>query len=244
MTDAIGPFWRYYGGKWRAAPRYPSPSYDTIIEPFAGAAGYACRWHWLDVVLVEKSPRVAAIWRWLIEATPADVLALPDVPDVPDGGTTDDIDAPQGARDLVGFWCNGGAAAPCKTPSAWVRKYRDDPSTWVGWTRARPRVASWVQKIKHWQIIEGDYTDGPDGPATRFVDPPYQTPAGTHYPHKFTEHHALGLWCQSRPGQIIACDQAGADWLPWTGGLSLKSTLGESREVLYHRNDAQGSLFG
>jgi hypothetical protein len=32
----LRPFWRYYGGKWRAAPRYPAPRYDTIIEPFAG----------------------------------------------------------------------------------------------------------------------------------------------------------------------------------------------------------------
>jgi hypothetical protein len=35
---SLRPFWRYYGGKWRAAPRYPRPTHDTIIEPFAGAA--------------------------------------------------------------------------------------------------------------------------------------------------------------------------------------------------------------
>jgi len=40
----LRPFWRYYGGKWRAAPRYPAPRHDLIIEPFAGAAGYAMRY--------------------------------------------------------------------------------------------------------------------------------------------------------------------------------------------------------
>jgi len=33
----LKPFWQYYGGKWRAAPHYPKPRHDTIVEPFAGA---------------------------------------------------------------------------------------------------------------------------------------------------------------------------------------------------------------
>jgi len=39
----LRPFWRYYGGKFRAAPRYPTPTHKTIVEPFAGAAGYSLR---------------------------------------------------------------------------------------------------------------------------------------------------------------------------------------------------------
>jgi len=42
--SGLRPFWRYYGGKWRAAPSYPSPRCETIIEPFAGAAGYSLRY--------------------------------------------------------------------------------------------------------------------------------------------------------------------------------------------------------
>jgi hypothetical protein len=34
----LKPFIRLYGGKYRAAPRYPKPLHDT---PFAGAAGYS-----------------------------------------------------------------------------------------------------------------------------------------------------------------------------------------------------------
>lgn len=75
----LRPFWRYYGGKYRAAPRYPQPRHGTIIEPFAGSAGYALRYHRLDVVLVERYAVIAEMWRWLVAATAAEVLAIPDV---------------------------------------------------------------------------------------------------------------------------------------------------------------------
>ncbi len=38
MTD-LKPFFCYFGGKWRAAPHYPTPKHAEIVEPFAGAAG-------------------------------------------------------------------------------------------------------------------------------------------------------------------------------------------------------------
>jgi len=31
----------YFGSKARIGNKYPKPIYDTIIEPFAGAAGYS-----------------------------------------------------------------------------------------------------------------------------------------------------------------------------------------------------------
>jgi len=226
----IGPFWRYYGGKWRAAPRYPPPTRGIIIEPFAGAAGYACRHHDLDVLLIDRDPIIAAIWRWLIDATPGDVLA---VGDIPDGGTVDDIDAPQAARWLAGFWCNDGVAAPCKRPSKWAA-WAGNGSTWGGWgNRARDRIASWVPKIKHWCVLEGSYHDAPDVDASWFIDPPYQTSAGRHYRYSEIDYDDLGAWVLSRYGQVIACDQRGADWLPWNGSIEIKSTRGQSREVVY-----------
>jgi hypothetical protein len=230
MDTIMGPFWRYYGGKWRAAPRYPAPSYGLIVEPFAGAAGYASRYHDRDVLLIDADPVIIGIWSWLIGATRDDVLS---VPDVPEGGTVDDIDAPKGARDLVGFWCNGGVAQPRKTPSKWALM---DGSHWGGWIRARGRVAADVSKIKHWKAVCGGFDSAPDVPATWFIDPPYQTAAGRHYKHSTVDYGALGLWTLDRLGQVIACDQGSADWLPWTGEMRLKSTLGESSEVVFLRD--------
>lgn len=73
------PFWNYYGGKFRAAPRYPAPQFSTIVEPFAGAAGYSLRYHDRDVILVEKYPVVAEMWRYLIAVSPDEVRRIPEV---------------------------------------------------------------------------------------------------------------------------------------------------------------------
>jgi hypothetical protein len=36
------------------------------VEPFAGAAGYSLRHYLHDVVLVERDPRIAGVWRYLL----------------------------------------------------------------------------------------------------------------------------------------------------------------------------------
>lgn len=56
-------FFNFYGGKWKAAPTYPAPKHDTIIEPFAGGAGYSLRHHERQVVLIDRDPVIAGIWR-------------------------------------------------------------------------------------------------------------------------------------------------------------------------------------
>jgi hypothetical protein len=68
----LKPFFRYYGGKWRAVHRglYPQPLHRTIVEPFAGSAGYALHYPHHDIVLVERDPCIAGIWRWLKSTTP------------------------------------------------------------------------------------------------------------------------------------------------------------------------------
>jgi len=73
----LAPFWRYYGGKFRAAPHYPPPRHETIVEPFAGAAGYACRYPDRNVILVEKYPVVAELWRYLIAVPSSEVRRIP-----------------------------------------------------------------------------------------------------------------------------------------------------------------------
>jgi site-specific DNA-adenine methylase len=69
--DRGGVLWPYYGGKWRAALRYPIPR-STVVEPFAGAAGYSLRWAQqgfrFDVHLYDLDERVAALWRYLVDS--------------------------------------------------------------------------------------------------------------------------------------------------------------------------------
>lgn len=220
---ALRPFWRYYGGKWRNAPHYPPPEHDIIVEPFAGAAGYALRYPDRRVILVDSNPIIAGIWRYLIRASSSEILALPDLPD---GGTTDDCDMPQEARWLAGFWLNPANGTPRLRASSWAKQYPADGTArhWCGWGHlTRQRIASQVDAIRHWQIIEGDYTDAPDVEATWMVDPPYSEPAGRYYPAKVADYSTLGEWCRTRRGLAIVCEQEGADWLPFAPLGSFRS---------------------
>jgi hypothetical protein len=218
----LRPFWRYYGGKWRAAPRYPQPIYDTIIEPFAGAAGYSLRHYRRNVILVEKYARVAEIWRYLIGVSSAEILRIPEVEHV------DDLPpwVPVGGRDLVGFAMNAAVVAPCKQLSSGRKQLRAAGRVFEGWSKAlRARVAEQVNHIRHWRVIEGSYETAPDTEATWFIDPPYQV-AGSYYIHGSAEIDfvALGEWCQARRGQAIACENAGATWLPFVPFQTIKAS--------------------
>ncbi len=209
----LRPFWRYYGAKWRIAPRYPAPRHRTIIEPFAGAAGYSLRYPDLDVILVEKYHVIAEIWRWLIAATPEEVRSIPTVDAVADLPAW----VPDGARWLVGFNLGAQLKRPQLNLSSGLAKRRD--RGWCeGWTAAmRERCASQVTTIRHWRVIEGDYTAAPDIEATWFIDPPYQGRPGSHYVHHSgrLDYHELGRWCRERRGQTVVCAATGADWLPF-----------------------------
>lgn len=246
MTTPLRPFWRYYGGKWANARRYEPPRFGVIVEPFAGAAGYSLHHHDQGVVLVEKNPVVAAVWSWLIAASPSDVL---DIPDLPDSGEVADLDAPKPARDLVGFWCHEGSTHPGRRASTWGGR-GVNPDRASGWNRrARERIASQVTKIKHWTIIEGDYTTAPDVTATWFIDPPYNSRAGKKYPFQPDDFAALGAWCRARSGQVMVCEQAGADWLPFRALAAFKSASGHgdgkpmwSEEVIWTAGESKLSL--
>lgn len=212
----LKPFFTYYGGKYRVALRYPKPEHSTIVEPFAGAAGYATRHHTHDVILVEKDPRIAALWAYLIRVSASEIRALPDVRE-----HVDEIGSCAEARSLVGFWLNKGSAQPCLRPSAWMREKTRPRSYWG--PEIRERIASQVEQIRHWRVICGSYSDAPDIRATWFVDPPYQI-AGKHYKHgsDAIDYSALGRFCVTRLGQVIACENDGARWLPFAPFATIK----------------------
>ena len=230
----LKPFFSYYGGKYRAAPKYPVPRFGTIVEPFAGSAGYSMRYPDLDIVLIERNPVVAGVWRYLIQASPGEIESLPDLEN---GESTADLDVVEGARNLIGFWLNKGSEHPCTTPSAWMREERYRSQFWG--PMIRDRISSQVERISHWRVIEASYEDAPDLEATWFVDPPYDNSAGRRYRFSDIDYGALGDWCKSRRGQVVVCENEGGGWLPFrpfdakAKAMSGRGRVGTSSEVIW-----------
>jgi hypothetical protein len=229
------PFFGFYGGKWRDTPKhFPAPRHRRIVELFAGSAGYSVRHFGRDVLLVERDPVIAAVWDYLIRVSPGEVLAIPDVPL---DGSVDDLGLGQEAAWLVGFWLNRGASRPRKRPSKWMREGLRPGSFWGD--RVRQTIATQVPLIRHWRVFHGSFEDCPvEGPATWFVDPPYQK-AGKHYAFGASgvNFDRLGAMCRTLPGQVIACENEGADWLPFSPLGDVKATRAgkRSKEAVWTR---------
>jgi hypothetical protein len=225
-SGSLRPFFSYFGGKWRVAPRYPPPVHTTICEPFAGSAGYALRYPDRRVVLHDLDPIICRVWAYLIAAQPADLLALPDL--LPGQTTADLHDVDPAARDLIGFWLNKGTVSPCRSPSKWMRNAKPGAGWWG--PGVRQRLASQVPTIRHWRVTCGPYTECVDAAATWFIDPPYQV-AGHRYRHgsRGIDYPSLSQWCRNRTGQVIVCENDGADWLPFQPFASIKATHGRGR---------------
>jgi hypothetical protein len=121
---------------------------------------------------------------------------------------------------------NAAVTSPRKTLSAGRKELRASGRVFEGWSnQMRARVASQVEHIRHWKLIEGDYACAPDIEATWFIDPPYQV-AGTHYVHHTIDYAELAAWCRSRSGQVMVCENDGATWLPFQPfGLHKKSKM-------------------
>jgi site-specific DNA-adenine methylase len=206
----------YFGTKARMAARYPAPIYRTIVEPFAGAAAYSCQWPDRNVILYDLYDKIAAVHQFLIDASPEDILNLPIVPP---GKTVDDFDLSPAEKWFIGFWVNMASSSPCKQLSTRGKQNFIDGSI-ASWASKRRQIAAAnVTKIKHWKVYNASYKTidvGAIGSATWFVDPPYQI-AGQRYVYGSDQinYKKLGEWCRNLPGQVIVCENAGADWLPF-----------------------------
>lgn len=114
--------------------------------------------------------------------------------------------------------------APCKSLSIGRRRLAAAGCKYEGWNEAtRARIASQVDAIKHWRVIEGDYNEAPDIEATWFVDPPYNNKAGSYYIHSDIDYPELGKWCQGLRGQVVVCENDGATWLPFRHFRNIKA---------------------
>lgn len=234
-------FWAYYGSKWSMSKLYPAPRHRTVIEPFAGSAGYSMRHHGRDVVLVEKDPDIAALWDFLIHVSADEVRRIPTFPV---GTDIREVDLPKPWNLLISWTLAPGAAQRQYIINDWGRQYGIFHQ-YNSWTpERRERIASQVDAIRHWKIIEGDYTDAPDVEAAWFIDPPYAGAPGSRYRHNTIDYDQLGDWCKSRSGAVIVCESEGADWLPFEPLASVRNQRrGLTAEVAYIQGVPYGEKF-
>lgn len=241
MSSKLRPFWSYYGSRYQLVPHYPRPAFARIVEPFAGAAAYSLHYPDHEVVLCDLDPVVAGVWSYLISASEDEIQRLPNVVE-----HVDELGpVPQEARWLVGFWLGRCRAAPRLTVGSWmVSESAERPGCFWG-PLAKERIASQLQHIRHWRVRCADYRDvSGEGPATWFIDPPFRGKAGRRYRKSSTglDFEQLGAWSRERPGQVLVCEQLGADWLPSLESAKGRGMSGERSTLLWSNRPLPGQL--
>lgn len=218
--------WSYYGAKTNIVDHYPPPKFDKIIEPFAGSARYALKYFDRDVLLLDKYDVIVKIWKWLQQCSPKDILGLPRFLDP--GTRIDSLSFDcEEAKLFYGFMM--GKASERPRVKVTDRIAVDRPN-FINY--GLKRIAANLFKIKHWTIIEGDYTDAPFIEATWFIDPPYQH-GGSTYPVHDVDYNDLGNWCQDNKGQIIVCENTKADWMEFKPMLSQRGSVRTTTEAIW-----------
>lgn len=213
--------WSYYGRKWKIIKKYPEPKLDIIIEPFAGTASYAYLYWEKDVILVDRYDKIIKIWKYLQQASSADILKLPDVKN---GESIENKHRwlSDEERWLIGFSINNGSAIP---------KHTAGRMNFNSWSRDKIRIAKDLYKIRHWKIIHDSYDSIKNIKATWYVDAPYQFQK--LYAHNDIDYEKLSKWCKSRKGQLIVCENTHAKWMEFTPLLTLNGQRTKTTEAVY-----------
>jgi hypothetical protein len=216
----------YYGTKKRLAKLYPTPKYNTIIEPFAGAAGYSLLYPEKNVILYDTNPKICAVWEYLIKSTKQDILNLPDIIT---GQQVTDFNLSNAEKYLIGFCINPGSTCPKITASKRSK-----------WAKYKATIADTVDKIKHWKIIKNTYENIPNQEVTWHIDPPYQKAGKYYFGYNKMNYNKLGQWCKERLGQVMVCENQGADYLPFEFLTIHQGSMQSNIEVVWF-NEKQKS---
>lgn len=226
MRDVSRPILNFYGAKWRMARHFPRPE-GIVVEPFAGSAGYSVWWGVEQVLLIERDPKIAAVWDYLLHSTREEIMALPLLHE---GEKISDLHITQEAKWFLGFWCNAGASSPCNTLSKWSLIHLRQNHSGIWCARKREQVANQLDRMKDWHIVCGSYevASAITHRATWFIDPPYQG-AGKHYQFSVIDYEALAEFARTRVGLTIVCENEGASWLPFKPFGNFAGTPGQYR---------------
>lgn len=243
----------YFGAKHGLARFYPPPEFDTVVEPFAGAAGYSCYWasqgKVKHAILVDRNEHVVALWHRLQKMTEKQLMRI-ECPPKGDRTTEPLIAAASGKQ--------GMAVLAGKSRQVTDRMLHS-------WPRLQARIARALPYIRTWDVQLEDYMSCKNVAATWFVDPPYIQRLGsgnfiTAGGHSYTtggtggfdsafngSYIDLARWSRSRRGQVIVCEQLPADWLPFGAFRNQRNGVGAGTqstrtEAIWYRSSATATL--
>ena len=216
----------YYGRKERIFDKYPKPKHDILIEPFAGSAAYAMNYYERNVILVEKDEKIASLWQYLINVSSDEIMSLPLLDKGQSLNNEEFSYLTDVQKYLIGFYLNPGSSQPKKSTGkfcAWTEKNKI-------------KLSKEVNKVKHWQLIHGDYTMAPNEKATWYIDPPYQGNGGQYYRYgnKNFDYESLKNWIMDRSGQIIVCENTEADWMDFKPLVEIQGQKKKTTEVIFY----------
>jgi hypothetical protein len=99
---------------------------------------------------------VVGIWKYLKHVSPRELRRLPS-----NIRHVDELPARvcQEAKSLIGFWFNHGLPSPAVRRSNWARNPRYAAFFWSDTIKLR--LASQVERIRHWRIVEGSWESAP-----------------------------------------------------------------------------------
>lgn len=219
-------FFKYFGGKWKLAKLYGRPRCRHVIEPFAGGAGYSVYWEPKEVTLIEQNPVVYGVWKYLKRTSSSEIMRLPT-----NISHLDELSSRvcEEAKWLIGFWFDSGLRKPAVSRSNWASTPIKRAFFWS--ENIKHRIATQVDRIRHWEIIHGSYEDAPDVKAHWHIDPPYDNAAGDLYTLHKIDRQALARWCLNRHGWRQVCENDGAKWLPFKPFSLLQTYQGKGYSV-------------
>lgn len=215
----------YQGRKARAAKSYPAPEYPIVIEPFAGSMAYTLTHRPRFAIGIEKDAEIVKLWHRLCAMSRMQ-LARYHIPAV--GQVTTDRWV------MLSDQSSGSPRNNYRTMSQYMVERME--------TQRRMVIKHRVYANQSVLYSLGDYSEAPDIEATWFIDPPYQGVNG--YRHSALDYDRLGEWCMTRRGQVIVCEGADADWLPfqehstWQGLPMLQAPNTIVTEKVYVRSSA------
>jgi site-specific DNA-adenine methylase len=234
----LHPFFSYFGSKYRMAKHYPKPLFNTIIEPFAGAAGYSLLYPEKKIILYDTYEPIVALWKYLIRVEKKEILSLPldfDGHEFCKEYPVSACNITEEAKILIGFWLTESQTYASTYPLS-----RSRGGNWT--SRKRNLIANQVEHIRHWEVENKSYDKiETNKKCTWFVDPPY-VQAGKRYKNNHIDYKQLATWCKDRRGQTIVCEQEGADWLNFTTFKKVANASNKKYEEVMWTNIDNGLL--